>query len=100
MILSGPFESNKCFHGYLRFQMDYLVPLGFKVGEERGHRGSRGPMDVVQQHYAPATPLKTQHHSANYFLRIARSPVERVDVDVKLRDVAATQVVSRDPRVA
>src|SRR5262245_35191926 len=65
-----------------------------------GHRGGRGRVDVVQQDYASATQLKTHHHSSNDSLHIARAPVEGVDVDGKLRNVAAPNVVGSDPRVA
>src|SRR5215475_4590949 len=91
-LLAGWVETCERLHGYSRSQMNHLVALDLKLFQKQGNRCGRRGINIVEQDDAAPVLLKRGHHSVDDAGGVAAAPIERVNVDCELGDVAALQI--------
>ena len=91
-VLHGGLELDEDLQSRARPHVHDPVALGLQLREQLRHRAHGRGVDVVHEHDAAAAPLEPRHDAMDDAAGVAGAPVEGVDVDGELADVARLEV--------
>src|SRR5262245_44285363 len=94
-LLDRRVEARERLYGRRGAQMNHFVALCLELVQKQRDGCGRGRVNIMHQDDAAATLLKRGYHPMDGGCGVAATPVEGVDVDGELGDVAALQIGDR-----